>query len=86
LGLPAFQEEDLGKQTESLDVEGGKAILVDMIGTDSRSGKKARLVGAVVPQPDTTWFYKMLGDETVVEREKQTFARFVQSAKYSNVP
>jgi len=86
LGLPATSEADLQKESETVEVAGGKAILVTMQGRDSRSGQPARLVGAIVPQGDQTWFYKLLGDAGVVEREKAAFTKFVQTAKYSNVP
>ena len=86
LGLPPIDEDDLQKQTQSLDVQGGKAMLVDITGTDARSGQKTRLLGAIVPQGDQTWFYKLMGSEKVVERERDSFAQFLKTVKYSNRP
>jgi hypothetical protein len=86
LGLAPLQETDLEKQLQPLDVAGGKAMLVDMAGTDGKTGQKARLLGAVVPQAGQTWFYKLMGNEQVVEREKEAFTRFVQTIKYPNAP
>ena len=80
LGLPAISEI----LTTSFDVPGGKAIVVDYTGTDSKTGKPARLVGAVVPQNGQTWFYKLMGDETVVAQQKDAFIKFIQSANYAN--
>lgn len=84
LGLPPATEEDLSKQITSVDVPGGKAMLVDMTGTDPGTGQKARLAGAVVLQGGQTWFYKLMGDEQIVGQQKEAFTKFVQSAKYSN--
>src|SRR5882724_11831785 len=84
LGLAPAAEDDLPTQTQSLDVDGGKAMLVDMIGTDPKSGQKMRLIGAVVPQGNQTWFYKLMGNEQVVEREREGFTRFLKTVKYSN--
>jgi len=78
LGLPAISEI----LTTPLEVAGGKADLVDFAGTDARSGQPARLVGALVPQGDQTWFYKLMGDEKIVEAQKSAFVKFVQSVKY----
>ncbi|MEY2466731.1 MAG: hypothetical protein QOD03_1252 [Verrucomicrobiota bacterium] len=87
LGLaPITSEEDWSKVMTSLEVPGGKATLVDMTGTDARSGKKARLIGVIMPQAGQTWFYKMMGDAKIVEQQKETFLKFVQSAPFSNAP
>lgn len=80
LGLPPIEEI----LTTPLDVAGGKAQIVDFTGTDSKTGKPARLVGAIVPQNGQTWFYKLMGDETVVAQQKDAFLKFIQSANYSN--
>jgi hypothetical protein len=84
IGLPPASESELENMTSSLDVSGGKAILVDMSGTDAKTGQKARLIGAILPQNDRTWFYKLMGDEQIAAREKQAFVKFVQTAKYPN--
>ncbi len=82
LGLAELGETELNKTITSVDTAGGKAMLVDMSGTDARTGQKARLVGAIVPQSGQTWFYKLMGNEQVVGREKDAFEKFIQSAKY----
>jgi hypothetical protein len=83
LGLPPVaQEDDFSKMVSSFDVGGGSAQVVDFTGTDSKTGKPARLVGAVVPQNGQTWFYKLMGDEQVVAQQKDAFIKFIQSAKY----
>jgi len=56
--------------------------LTDMTGTDSKSGKPARLVAAIVPHGDSTWFYKLLGDGPVVAAEKDRFLEFVKTVQY----
>jgi hypothetical protein len=86
LGLGPWSESDLSKQVQSLDVTGGKAMLIDMTGTNANTGEEARLVGAIVPQSDQTWFYKLMGNAQVIERERDVFTRFLQTVKYSNVP
>jgi hypothetical protein len=82
LGLTPLSPDAMNKQIQTLDVANGKAMFIDMSGTDARSQQKARLFGAVVPQEKQTWFYKLMGDEKVVEREKDAFTKFVQNTKY----
>jgi hypothetical protein len=78
LGLPAISEILTG----SIDVAGGKAQVVDFTGTDSKTGKPSRLIGAIVPQNGQTWFYKLMGDPEIVAQQKDAFMKFVESAKY----
>jgi hypothetical protein len=82
IGLGELSEAEVNKLASATDMGGTKATFVDMAGTDAKTGQKTRLVGAMVPRPDQTWFYKLMGSESVVEREKDAFTRFVQSAKY----
>jgi hypothetical protein len=82
LGLGEVSEAEVNKLLTPLEAAGPKAVVVDMTGKDGRTGQNARLVAAIVPQQDQTWFYKLMGNDQVVEREKDAFSKFVQSAKY----
>jgi hypothetical protein len=84
LGLPAADETEFSKSISTLDIPNSQATLVDLSGTDFKTGKPTRLVGAIVPQNGQTWFYKLMGDETVVAQQKDAFIQFIQSAKYPN--
>ncbi|MHB8523987.1 MAG: hypothetical protein ACYDH9_24960 [Limisphaerales bacterium] len=82
LGLPAVEAADLAGMTSTLDVGGGKAMLVDMTGTDVKTGRKARMVAAMVPREGNTWFYKLMGDESTAAQERDAFVKFVQTVQY----
>ena len=82
LSLGPLAEADLNKETQPLDLPGGKASVADMSGQDARNGQKARLLAVVIPRSGETWFYKLMGDAQVVEQERDAFLRFVQSVKY----
>jgi hypothetical protein len=87
LGLsPITQEDEFSKIVTSLAVANGQGELVDLTGTDAKTGKPGRLVGVVLPQNGQTWFYKLMGDELTVAQQKDAFIKFVQSAKYPNAP
>jgi hypothetical protein len=81
LGLAPVAEADLAN-LPTIDASGGKATLIEFSGTDGRTGKPAKLVGVVLPLGGQTWFYKLMGDESVVARQKDALIQFVQSAKY----
>lgn len=82
LELDMVDEKELKDLVQSLELAAGKATLVDMEGTDARTRGKARLVGIVFALQGRTWFFKLVGDASVVEREKAAFLKFVQSAKF----
>jgi hypothetical protein len=84
LGLSPMSEDDFSKQVQTVNVAGGKGTLVDMTGTDAKTSKKSRLIGVIAPQTNDTWFYKLMGDEQIVEQQKEAFLKFIQSAKFSN--
>jgi len=66
----------------TIDASGVKATLIELSGTDARTGKSAQLVGIVLTLNGQTWFYKLMGDADVVAQQKDAFTKFVQSAKY----
>ena len=82
LSLEPVEANELSKLTTSIDVLGGKATLVDMKGTDGKTGKPARMIAASVPRQGQTWFYKMMGDDATVAREKDAFVKFIQTVRY----
>ncbi len=83
LGLSDLSNDQLADQAASIDIPGGKATLVDMAGTDAKSGQKARLIAAVVPRGEQTWFYKLMGAPATVEANREAFTNFVKSVKYN---
>jgi len=82
IGLAEAAADEVSKLVSPLDVARGKAMLVDMSGSEAKNGKTTRLIGVIVPQGAQTWFYKLMGDEAVAEREKAAFIKFVQGAKH----
>ncbi len=77
IGLSPIEAADLPKQTSTLEVGGAKTTVLDVTSQDS----KKRLIAVTVPDGASTIFYKLLGDEAVVAKEKEAFLRFVQSPK-----
>jgi len=82
LGLGELSAEELAKTAKTIDTPTGKVTLVEMSGTDARSGQPASLVGAIALQPGQAWFYKLMGDSTIVAAQKEAFSKFVQEVKY----
>ena len=82
LGLGPLAGTEIPKAVTEVEVDGGKAMVVDLAGTDARTQRKARLVGAMVTRGGQTWFFKLMGNEATVERERPAFTTFLKSVKY----
>jgi len=83
LSQPPLTDADIAA-LPTIDAAGIKSTLVDVSGTEARTGKPARLVGVIVPLSGQTWFYKLMGDPDIVAQQQDAFTKFVQSAKYSD--
>lgn len=81
IGLKPVAEAELASITKIIDVAGAKATFMDASGTDAKTGKPARLAAIMAPQGGNTWFYKLLGDGPVVERELTNLVNLAQSAR-----
>jgi len=82
LGLGDSSETDINKVATSVDIPAGKATFIDMSGTDTKTGEKARIVGAMLPRTQKTWFFKLMGPEQLVQQNKDDFQKFVESTKF----
>jgi hypothetical protein len=84
VGVPPVTEEQLAGQLTPLDVDGGKAKLVEISGESTETSKKVRLIAVMVKKGDQTWFFKMVGDETTALSQKAAFVKFVQTSHLPN--
>jgi hypothetical protein len=82
IGLAPWSDAEVTQAMTTLEVEGGSAMVVEMFNDQPGSGK--RLVGVIWPRGTHTWFYKMVGADAVVTREKAALIQFVQSVRHSN--
>ncbi len=78
LGLSELTDEDLTKSVQSI----GPVTFVEMAGQDARTSQPVALIGAIVSQVGQVWFYKLMGEATVVAAQKAEFIQFVQGVKY----
>jgi len=79
IGLPPLAENDLAANKVHLDVGELHLDVVDFAGT--AGGKPTRILGAVAPVGDNTWFFKLMGPDALVSREKPAFMEFIHTLK-----
>jgi hypothetical protein len=79
LGLPPVDQIS----TSPVEIAGvNTSLLVDLNGTNARTGQPTRLMGIIVSQADHTWFYKLMGDTKIVANQRNAFIKFVQGVNY----
>ena len=62
--------------SESIEVAGDPATLVDIVGPESRT------LGVIATRGATTWFYKLSGPNDLVGGERAAFETFVRSIRF----
>jgi hypothetical protein len=66
-------------------VAGQPADLYDVAGTAPGSGESERILGVILHNDDTAWFFKMTGDATLVENQKPAFIAFLKSVAFDKL-
>ena len=77
LGLGPLEEDKLEEFLEPMRSLGEEARMVDINGTSRRSQLEESLVGVIVPQGELTWFYKLMGTPSVVEKSREEFLAYL---------
>ena len=76
--LPPSTEADLPKVTSTIQVGDVQGTIVDL------NNKDRRLLGAIVPHADRTWYFKLAGPSEPVTSHKEQFEQFVRSIKFDS--
>lgn len=71
--LPPLTDAELPAAITRLTSDGLQIAVVDF------NSANQRLLGAIVPVGDVTWFFKFTGPPTLIEREKPAFFAFLQT-------
>jgi hypothetical protein len=82
VGLRPLSDADLPGAAERVQLNGMQFVIVDLAGGQSPK----RLLGAIVPFGDGTWFFKLLGPDAVVAANRQAFLDFLRTVKPSAGP
>lgn len=83
ISLPPLNEAEFSKAASQVDVRGQSAIVVDMVSQGVLEKKKyrTRVIGSILVKGGECWFFKMMGDDALVESQKKAFIDFVKSVE-----
>src|SRR5262245_28708010 len=82
LGLEPSTEQELAKLVTRIEVDKHPMDLVDLMGPDANP--RQRMLGALVAHDGRTWYFKMVGPEAIVAKQKEKFDSFVRSIHFHN--
>jgi hypothetical protein len=85
LKLEPLLERDFEKNIHGLKVNGKAATLIDFVSQTpiNEQKQKVRIIAAIVPLADETWFIKMTGEDALLKNQKTVFLKFLESIKFS---
>jgi hypothetical protein len=78
LSLPPFAEGELAGAITRSAANGLAISVVDFNGTGENP---QRILAAIVPHAGSTWFFKLMGPEALVAKEKPAFLEFLKTVK-----
>lgn len=76
IGLSPISEAEVKSSIEHLDSNGFNMEVVEMVGPQG-----VRLLGAIVPHQQETWFFKLTGPDALIAKERQAFRDFILTVK-----
>ncbi len=77
IGLAAISEPDLEKNAETTHIQGHHITIVNMAGKGGQ-----RILGAITPHGEETWFFKISGDDQLVQSQKPALIEFLKTVKF----
>jgi hypothetical protein len=82
LNLGPVDQAGLDALLSDIKAGSANAQLVELEGTDLKSGTPARMLAVVVALPTETWFFKMTGPPSVMDAKAGDFHTFVNRARF----
>lgn len=79
ISLPPLAAGELDANREHADIGSLHVDIVDFAG--SANGVPTRIVGAIVPVGSETWFFKLMGPDALVAKEKPAFREFLATVR-----
>lgn len=77
VGLNSVTDAEANAMAKPIELPAGEGKIVEVVG-DSKS-----MIVLLVSQGGSTWFYKSMGENAAVEREKTALLEFVKSVQYN---
>ena len=85
-GQAELSPEEVTSQLQAVDIGGEVGKMFDVTSATDSAKRPTRIVTAMVHRPDASWFFKLAGDQELVEAQKPAFVTFLKSVKITEAP
>jgi hypothetical protein len=82
VGLGSISEVELAKLAQPVEIAGQPAQMYEQAGVNPQTGEKTRILAAITHHGGMEWFFKMIGDDALVEQQKPAFVAFMKSVTF----
>lgn len=82
LGLPEASSNEVAGLLSEVEVAGQKGKMFELAAPGSATDGPQRIVTVMLHQPETSWFYKISGDDAVVTAQKTNFLDWLKTVRF----
>jgi hypothetical protein len=82
VGLPPITEAEMNSQAEKAMIGATESPLFDLSGTPPGKQAKSRILVTLLRQSGVSWFFKMTGDDELVQANKGAFRDFLKTIEF----
>ena len=87
VGMPALTNaEETARELHDVQVGSGKGKLFEVASRAESGEEPTRIITVMAHRPDSSWFYKLSGDPSVVEAQRSAFLEFLKSISIKEAP
>jgi hypothetical protein len=79
IGLAPVSNAEVEKSVQHIDVNGLHIDLVEIV--NPAGNPPMRMLGAIVPHQNETWFFKLTGPDVLIASQRETFRSFLNTIK-----
>lgn len=86
VGLPELSSDEAEKQLKPVKIGDAPGKMFEVSGKADGAARPAKIVTAMMHRPEASWFFKLVGDDEVVEAQRPLFIAFLKSIKIGEAP
>jgi hypothetical protein len=80
--LPETTQQELDKELVQITIDGQPAVYIALPGPADAKPPRT-ILGAIQVRESQSWFFKLVGDSDLAEREKDRFQEFLKSVRFN---
>jgi hypothetical protein len=81
VGLGGIEKDALAKLQKETTIDGTEGTYVALLGPED-AGRPIGMLAAMVVRDEKVWFFKLLGDRSLVEKQQDAFRGFLGSVRF----